>query len=106
MTISTYSNIGTVIFWFGVFTIISTIILFVMLIKGVSIGDFSDLHLHDSYYIVFHWRALLFLLMPIVAGILLVLTGRIIQSHNSSSDLFLAEMDKDSEEVAVDKKLD
>ena len=84
MTTTTYGNIGIGLCWFGGLATVAAIIFFVMVSRGISTGDPNHLHLHDTYHIVLNWGHRLVLLLPVVAGIFIGLSGQIIRSHAHS----------------------
>jgi hypothetical protein len=83
MTIGTYWSIGTVLFWLGVATCIGSIVLFLAASRGLQIDGPDKLNLHDTYYVVLSLGHRLSLLLPFIAGLLLLLTGFIVRSQTS-----------------------
>jgi hypothetical protein len=83
MNLTTYGNVGIALLWMGVASIVMSIILFLVSSKGISIGDPEGLHQHDTYFILFSWGHRVILLLPLLAGMLLVFTG--LQARSQAS---------------------
>ncbi len=73
MSTQTFGFLGNISLWLGIAVCAATL----LLVLSASAG-FSDTELsrgHDSYYVLLGWKQLMFLLSPIAAGVILIITG-------------------------------
>ena len=99
MTIGTYWNIGTVLFWLGVAACVGSIVLFLAASRGVQIDGSDKLNLHDTYYVVFSLGHRLSLLVPFIAGLLLLLTGLLVRSQTSLNAADFNKLEESEQDV-------
>ena len=99
MTLGIYWSIGTVLFWLGIALCIGSIVLFLAASRGVQIEGPDRLNLHDTHYVIFSLGHRLSLLLPLIAGLLLLSTGLLVRGQTSryAADLnHLKEVEQDA----------
>ena len=105
MTIAQYGHIGTITVVLGVAILIASVVLFVIGGSGISLGSpessldsAGTLHFHDTYYILLSTGHRLILLLPLLAGIVLITTGTLIRRQIPSITSTIQQIE-DAEQV-------
>jgi len=86
ISLNTYGTIGTVLFWGGIAVALASLTLLLTVARGITLGGEDDLNQHDVYYIIGDWTHPLILALPILAGLLITISGLLMRSQVSIAE--------------------
>ena len=81
-----YQRTGTIFLWLGSVVTMCSLCLFLTTWFGIPIEGSDQLNLHDTYYVQFSSGARLMLLLSLVVGGLLIVSGRFARSQAIERD--------------------
>jgi hypothetical protein len=80
ININTISVGGSVLIWLGVIICLGGFAFFWVVSSGISPDRYAEgWPLHDTYFILLHWKHRLIFLLPLLAGLILVASGLLIR---------------------------
>ena len=80
ININTISVSGSILLWLGVITCLGGLAFFLAVSSGISPDRYAESWpLHDTYYILLHWKQRLIFLLPLVAGLVLLASGLLVR---------------------------